>query len=255
VLRLLIYPVSFLRGLPVSSRSEFINGVKAELPILLGVTPFGMIYGVLALGAGLPGNVSQAMSVIVLAGSSQFIATQLFSSGAPGLVIIFTTFIVNLRHVLYSASVAPHLRHLSWKWKSLLAYLLTDEAYAIAITHYNQAGELPAPVAHRHWYFLGAGLALWITWQVSTAIGILLGAQIPAGWALDFTLALTFIALVVPALNDRPSLATALTAGAVAVVAAGWPYKLGLMAAAMSGIIVGLLVETQQISSSSQARR
>ena len=238
----------------MSRGSEFINGVKAELPILLGVAPFGMIYGVLALGAGLSADKAQAMSSIVFAGSAQFIGAQLFKSSTPGLVIILTTFVVNLRHALYSASVAPYLKHLSWKWKSLLAYLLTDEAYAVAIMHYTQAQDPPAFLSHRHWYFLGAGLALWLTWQISTAMGLLLGAQIPASWALDFTLALTFIALAAPALNDRPSLGAALVAGIVAVTTVGWPYKLGLMAAALSGIVAGLLMEARVASVSRQAQ-
>jgi 4-azaleucine resistance transporter AzlC len=233
-------------------RSEFLAGVQAELPILLGVMPFGMIYGALALGAGLTTRTAQAMSVIVFAGSAQFVATQLFKLGTPGIVIVLTTFVVNLRHVLYSASIAPHVKSLDRKWKFLLAYLLTDEAYAVVITHYNRTAEAPSP--HRRWYFLGAGLTLWCTWQASTAIGIWLGAQIPAGWALDFTLALTFIALVMPALNDHPSVAAALSAGIVAVVGASWPYKLGLMAAAMTGILVGLWVEARKPSDVSQKR-
>jgi 4-azaleucine resistance transporter AzlC len=224
-------------------RSEFIAGVKAELPILLGVIPFGMIYGVLALGAGLAPGVAQAMSSIVFAGSAQFVAAQLFKAGTPALVMVLTALVVNLRHMLYSASVAPYLKHLGWKWKALLAYLLTDEAYAVVITHYNRTDNAPSP--HRHWYFLGAGLALWTSWQISTAVGIVLGAQIPASWSLDFTLALTFIALVVPALKDRPSVAAALSAGLVAVLMASLPYKLGLMAAAITGITVGLLLEAR----------
>jgi predicted branched-subunit amino acid permease len=93
------------------------------------------------------------------------------------------------------------------------------------------------------WYFLGAGLAQWSAWQASTAVGIAVGAQIPPGWALDFAIALTFIALIIPTLTDRPAVAAALAAGIVAVAAAGWPYKLGLVLAAVTGILVGLLVE------------
>ena len=227
-----------------SPRWEFLAGVKAELPILLGVMPFGMIYGVLAVGAGLPIQAAQAMSVIVFAGSAQFVGAQLFRLSTPGIILILTTFVVNLRHILYSASIAPYLKRLQWRWKLILAYLLTDEAYAIVITHYDRTSDEGAP--HRHWYFMGAGAALWSTWQVSTAIGVLLGAQIPSSWALDFTLALTFIALVVPMLKDRPSAAAALVAGLVAMLTIGWPYKLGLMAAAVSGIAAGLLAEARQ---------
>jgi 4-azaleucine resistance transporter AzlC len=181
------------------------------------------------------------MSAIVFAGSSQFIAAQLFRDQAPGLVIAFTVFIVNLRHALYSASVEPYLKHLPRRWKWLLAYLLTDEAYAVAITEYHNTGEHGA--ARKHWYFLGAGLALWSTWQASTAMGIFLGAQVDPGLGLDFAIAVTFIALVVPALNDRALTAAALAAGTVAVLAAGLPYNLGLILAALIGITVGLVVE------------
>ena len=193
-----------------SARSEFLAGVKAELPILLGTVPFGLIYGVLALDAGLPAGLALAMSTIVFAGSAQMIGANLFKVGTPGPVIVLTTLVVNLRHMLYSASVAPRVRHLRPAWKWLLAYLLTDEAYAVTITRYNQPGDNPSGAVHAHWFFLGAGLTLWGSWQASTAIGIFLGAQVPEAWALDFTLALTFIALVVPALRDRPSLAAAL---------------------------------------------
>jgi 4-azaleucine resistance transporter AzlC len=224
-------------------RSEFLYGVRAELPILFGVVPFGMIYGVLAIGAGLPPLAAQAMSAIVFAGSAQFLATGLFAVGAPGLVIVLTTGVVNLRHALYSASIAPYTRKLSSAWKGLLAYLLTDEAYAVAITHYLAGGTDDETVRYKHWFFLGAGLALWSSWQASTAVGILLGAVIPSGWSLDFTLALTFIALVVPNIKDWAGLTAGLTAGVVAVLAAGLPYKLGLLLAALAGILGGLLVE------------
>ncbi len=212
--------------------------------------PFGMIYGALAVGAGLPSAAAQAMSSVVFAGSAQFIATQLIAANAPSPVLLLTTFIVNFRHMLYSASVAPYLRHLPARWKWLLAYLLTDEAYAVGITHYRQ-GSGP----QGHWFFLGAGLALWSVWQVSTAAGIFLGAQVPPGWSLDFTLALTFIALLVPTLDDRPALAAALSAGLVALAGAGWPYKLGLIAAALTGIAVGTWLEGRAAPRGSEGGR
>jgi predicted branched-subunit amino acid permease len=248
-----------------TARTEFLAGVRAELPILLGVAPFGMIYGALAIGAGLPRSAAQAMSSIVFAGSLQFVATQLFATGAPGLVLLLTTLIVNLRHMLYSASLAPYMQKLPSRWKWLLAYLLTDEAYAPTILHYrqgeeNHGGSAQPPCGtestetpdRRHWFFLGAGLALWSVWQVSTAIGIFVGAQVPPSWALDFTLALTFIALLVPVLTDRPSVAAALSAGIIALVGAGWPYKLGLVTAALVGIAVGAWLDRGRSQSSEQ---
>jgi predicted branched-subunit amino acid permease len=164
---------------------------------------------------------------------------QLAEVGTPALVMVVTGFIVNLRHALYSASVAPKIRHLSPLWKVILAYLLTDEAYAVTITHYAQTGEL----RNKHWYYLGAGIALWTAWQSSTAIGVFLGTQIPPEWSLDFTLALTFIALLVPTLKTRSDLLVALSAGAVSLLAVGLPYKLNLIIAAIAGIAIGLWSE------------
>jgi 4-azaleucine resistance transporter AzlC len=221
-------------------RSQFLAGVRAELAIAVGVIPFGLIFGVLALDAGLHPWLAQSMSSIVFAGSAQFIAAQLFGSGAPAVVIVVTTLVVNLRHALYSTSLLPHVRHLPRRWQALLAYLLTDEAYAVTILHYMKKDNREAPKA---WFFLGAGVTLWVTWQLSTAAGIFLGTQVPETWALDFTLALTFIGLVVPTLRQRPVLVAAMSAGLTAVLAAGLPYRLGLLLAAGVGIAGGMLAE------------
>ncbi len=221
---------------------SFWAGVRAEFPLLIGVFPFGLIYGTLALGAGLTPISAQMMSSIVFAGSSQFIAAQLIHDAAPGIVIILTIAVINLRHVLYSASIAPYLENLSPRWKGLLAYLLTDEAYAATIIHFEEEGLTPTS----HWYFLGAGSSLWFTWQVSSAFGILLGTAIPSSWPLDFALPLTFIAMVMPVLKDRPVIASALSAGVVALLAYNLPFKLGLILAALIGIFVGVILERQK---------
>lgn len=223
-------------------RSEFLHGIRDELPILIGVIPFGMIYGVSALSAGIPASIAQAMSCIVFAGAAQFVIAQLIASGTPALVVIMTAFIVNIRHMLYSASLASYTHHLPPQWKWLLAYLLTDEAYAVTISHYQQTGD----DTRKHWYFLGAGLALWTTWQLSTAAGIFLGGHIPTSWSLDFTSTLTFIALVVPALKDRASTAVALTAAITVLLVFALPFKLGIAIAALVGIAVGLTLELKK---------
>ncbi len=222
-------------------RDEFLAGVKAELPMMIGVIPFGMIYGILALNAGLPASAAQAMSVIIFAGSSQLVSAQLFSLSVPAVINVFTVGVINLRHALYSASISPYLKKLPNRWKWSLAYLLTDEAYAVTILHYQEEGD----DRNKHWFFLGAGLTLWTTWQVSTAAGVFLGASVPASWSLDFTLALTFIALTVPALKDRASLGAALSAGMIAVIAFSLPLKFGLLVASFIGIVVGLLIESK----------
>jgi predicted branched-subunit amino acid permease len=168
------------------------------------------------------------------------LALEMIGMGAPALLIVLTAALLNLRHVLYSASVAPHLQHLNVRrWKVVLAYLLTDEAYAISI------GRLQAerPPRLSHWHLLGSGLLLWVQWQLSTLVGVLVGGAIPARWDLDFVLPATFIALVFPSLKDRPMLAAALSAGAVAVLTAPLPHKLNVLLAAFTGIAVGMLVQ------------
>lgn len=226
----------------MTRRDYFWAGARAELPLLFGVMPFGMIYGALALNVGLSKLASQLMSSIVFAGSSQFITAKLVGEGAPGLIIVLTIAVVNLRHALYSASIAPFLSSCATPWKLLLSYLLTDEAYAPAIVHYETRGLSP----YSHWFLLGTGVTLWAGWQASTALGIFLGAAIPAAWSLDFALPLTFIAMAVPMLRTRAIAASALVAGLVSLWAYDLPYKLGLILAAAAGISMGVYLEGKE---------
>lgn len=237
----LTYHENIVHNAEIMNLSSFFSGVRAQLPILLGVAPFGMIYGVLARSAGLPPEIAQAMSSIVFAGSSQFIGTTLFRESAPFVVIVLTTFVVNLRHALYSASLAPYVESLPLRWKLLIAYLLTDEGYAVGIARYQQGSGVRSE--SNHYFYLGSALALWTTWQLSTAIGVFFGAQVPASWGLDFALPITFIAIMIPALADRPSALAAAVAAVVALAAHDLNYKLGLIIAALSGIVAGLIAE------------
>ena len=230
---------------------QFWAGARSEIPLLIGGIPFGWIYGALALNAGLTPAEAQMMSSIVFAGSAQFITAQLVQEATPGFVIVLTIAVVNLRHMLYSASMAPYIASLPMRWKVILSYLLTDEAYAPTILHYERNGVTP----YAHWFWLGAGCALWIEWQISTAVGVFLGAAIPESWLLDFALPLTFIAMLVPVLRDRPEIAAALSAGLVALVTFSLPYKLGLILAALVGILVGTLLERRKSPGGTQSEK
>lgn len=226
----------------MSAAQQFWAGVRAELPLVIGAFPFGLIFGALAVNAGLPPFFALATSSVVFAGSAQFITAPLYAQGVAGAVILLTTLVVNLRHVLYSASLADYVKGLPLRWRVLLAYLLTDEAYAPTIVHYQEQGLTPTA----HWYFFGAGFSLWANWQLSTVLGIVLGAQIPAAWGLDFALVVTFIAMLVPQLISRPRWLAAVVGGGVAVLAAGLPNKLGLVLGALAGVVAGMLAEQWQ---------
>jgi 4-azaleucine resistance transporter AzlC len=223
----------------LSPRSQFFAGVLDLIPILLGVIPFGLIYGIAAINTGLPPLQAMLMSSIVFSGSAQFAAVQIIGRGAAVPVVILTIWVVNLRHVMYSATIAPHLKPLSTRWKTFLAYLLTDEAFAMTITRFTEKPKMP----HKGWYLFGAGFILWITWQIATAVGIFAGSQVPATWSLDFTIALTFLALSVPSIRDRSTAVAAITGGILAVVLRGMPFQLGLVTAAILGIAAGYGVE------------
>ncbi|HNC67531.1 MAG TPA: AzlC family ABC transporter permease [Thauera aminoaromatica] len=230
-----------------SARGEFLAGCRDEAPLLLGVAPFGMIYGIAALAAGVPAWLAQLASAIVFAGAAQLVIVQMLAAGAGFIPIALTSGLLNLRHVLYSASMAEYVRHLPRRWRLLLAYVLTDEAYAVAVLRYQQRHAAAADHAEhtnatadlRHWYFLGAGFTLWAGWQLSTAAGLLFGTTIPPEWELDFAVPLTFIALLTLLLRERAGQAAALVAGLGALAFAALPYKLGLVAAIVLGLAAG----------------
>ncbi len=219
-------------------RKEMLLGARDQLPILLGVIPFGLVFGALGMEMGLAAAEVQGLSLFVFAGSAQFIAVQLIGQGAAPLVIVLTILIVNLRHVLYSASLSPHLSRLPLRWRLALAWLLTDEAFAVATPRYRRPD-----TTYAHAYLLGTGLTLWVCWQLSTALGIAFGARIPERWSLDFALPLTFLAMLIPTLVDRPAWAAAISGAVLSLLLRNLPYGLGLMTAAVLGVCVGVLVE------------
>lgn len=226
--------------MPPSSRlSSFAAGARDTLPMIVGAAPFGLIFGTLVAPAHLAGWQGQLMSLGVFAGSSQFIAAGLMATGTGMLVIWFATFIVNLRHMLYAATLLPRVHHLPRRWRWLLGFLLTDETFAVMDSYYRRHPETPLG----HWYFLGSGLSMYLNWQAWTLVGILFGAIFPQlqTLGLDFAMVATFIAIIVPQLFTAPQLLAALAAGSTGYLLKDWPYKLGLLAAVGLGIGVGLL--------------
>jgi len=229
------------RARAASRRREFLAGARDTAPLIIGAVPFGILYGVVCLTAGMPWWAAQATSACVFAGSAQFIAAGLLGQGTPFPFIVLTTFIVNLRHALYGASVAPYLRGLPATWRAFLAFGMTDESYATTIVHYRD--ETRGDVTRKHWYFLGANIAMFIPWQFDTALGYWIGTALgdPLALGLDFVLPVVFIAILIPQLKSRSTFLSALVAGAVAVLASALPNKLGLLIAIAAGIVAGVL--------------
>jgi 4-azaleucine resistance transporter AzlC len=223
-----------------SSFLAFTSGAKAAVPVLLGLIPLAVVCGTTATGTGLSALQALALSVFFLSGAAQLAATQLIAAGASVAVIVLTVLIISLRLTMYSASLAPHFRRLSAGWKSLISYLLTDPAYAVTIGRFDD-GETKEP--EKRWYFLGVALAIWMTWLLGTMMGVFLGAWVPESLSLDFVLPLTFIALALPVIKDYTTTAAALSAGIAAVFLAALPLNLGLITAAVVGVLGGLIAE------------
>ncbi len=227
---------------PSTRSGEFWAGARAVLPLVLSAIPFGILYGALAIEAKLSPAAAIGMSMFVFAGSSQFVGAGLVRDLAPIPVIVLTTFIVNLRHALYSATLSPYLKHLGQKWLLPLGFLLTDEAFAVTISRFEgENGASP----HRHWYMFGAELAMYINWQVCTIIGVLAGSLMgdTAGLGLDFAMSVTFIGIVVPLIRNRPMVVAAVVAGIVALFTFQMENKVGLMLSAAAGIAAGYISE------------
>lgn len=216
-------------------RREFLRGIADQLPLQLGVVPFGLVFGVLGVASGLSPMQTILMSSIVFGGASQVVFAQLWATGASPLIVGSSVAVINLRHMLYSAAVAKYLRRLSLRWRMILGYLLTDEAFAVSIKRFENTDR--PDLAHYH--LLGSGLTLWICWQISTIVGVVAGATIPDELNLGFAIPLTFMSLVLPNLRRWSDIAAAIGASLVALFGQGLPWNAWIILAAVVGIAVG----------------
>jgi 4-azaleucine resistance transporter AzlC len=229
-------------GAPRIKRGEIWRGFMATVPLWLGVMPFGVAYALAAIAAGLSPAQTLAMSLIVFAGASQLTAAGLFAAGAGPLSIILTTLVVNLRHLLLSASLAPHLRSISLLRRAALAFGLTDETYAVCVRDVSE-GRGGARL------LLGSNASLYLSWQLSTIGGLLLGHALanPAALGLELVFPLSFAVLLMPYLRSRPAWGAALMAGVLALAARLLlPGSWYLMAGAVGGSLTGALLEGRQ---------
>ncbi len=238
-----------------SRLQEVSSGARAIFPLIVGAAPFGIIFGTLAQESSLSFWGAMAFSLLVFAGSAQFVAVGLIAAGTAVPLIIFTTFVVNLRHLLYSATLVPHVSRLNALWKVAIAFFLTDEAFAASIDRYQQPDASPC----KHWHYLSAAVMMYLNWVLFTWLGLTLGQLIPnaAAWGLDFAMVTTFIGMVIPyirqcpgylnrsnafvSLWQSPMILTVIVAGIVAAFADPLPHQLGIMVAALAGVIAGMV--------------
>jgi predicted branched-subunit amino acid permease len=210
--------------------------------MLFGVVPFGLVAGASPVAQGLGPWSAVGFSTVVFAGASQLAAIDVLGQGGSALVAILTAWTINLRMVLYSASLAPFLTHEPPRRRLAAAYVLTDQAYAVSITRWARSDD----VEHRLPYYLGAALLLWGAWQMSTVAGVFLGEAVPDEVHLDFAVPLVFLVLLVPVLTTRPAVVAAVAGGFGAVAAAeAGAGPLSVILGCALGIAAGAVVEAR----------
>jgi len=215
------------------------KGITDVSPLMIPVVPFGIIFGVIGMELGLSAYMTFGMSVIIFGGASQIVLLQLFSGGASSLVSIASVGAVNSRHLLYGAVFSEYLAHLKLLWKVILSYVLIDQAFAVSNIYFKKNKENE----FKHYHLLGAGLTCWIVWQISTALGIVLGSVIPEELGLSFTISLTFLALLINDFRKLKNIIVMLVSGIVATIGYNTiPFQAYIIIAALSALLVATLL-------------
>ena len=221
----------------MTARRDFVAGMKRMAPVVPGIIPFAVIFGAVTVNVGVSPLHAVGMSMVSFAGTAQLAALELIDQQASAAIVVLTVVAINLRVVMYSASIAPYFGTLRTHRRGVLFYLLTDHVYALAITR----AEDPDETGSLRWYFLGLGVVIWLAFYVGTIAGVIFGATVPDRRGLKFVIPLTFLVILVPKLKDRSSVFVAGVAGAVAVavVGSGLPMNLGLFVASLLGVLLG----------------
>ncbi|MEM1298035.1 MAG: AzlC family ABC transporter permease [Pseudomonadota bacterium] len=223
-----------------NSRRAFWRGVLAVLPVQMATIPFGMIFGVLADGAGLDLAQIFGFAAIVVAGASSLVALQMLQEQAPALLIVLAAGLVNLRMAMYSAAMVPHWEGAGRGARLWAGYLLNDQSFALSIRAYEdrRLNGLSERVA----YFMGTGAGCIPVWASAVMAGAVLGQTVPQAWGLDAAIPVVFIALFAPVIRTPAQMAAAATAMGVAAPASMLPTGFGVIAASLAGIVVGMIV-------------
>ena len=214
-----------------------LKGFLDMLPLSLAVLPWGILCGSLAIQRDFTLLEALLMPLLVFAGSAQLVATELIASNAPLATILFTTFIISSRHFLYGLALRDKLKILPTRWRLSLGFLLTDELFALSTSPRSLKGKL------RLIYALSASGSFYVCWLLWNIIGIVAGSYLPdlTETGLDFAIAVTFIALVIPTIRNIPVLVTVLVAGVLSVVFKLINWELALVFASVLAMFCGYI--------------
>ena len=223
-------------------KKAYRSGIRDAAPFILVILPFSMLFGVLATEAGLSIFETMSFSVVVIAGAAQFTALQLLTEEAPTLVVLASALAVNLRMAMYSASLTPHIGGAPLWQRAIAAYFTVDQSYALSVTKYETMPEMNG--TEKIAYFFGTVTPVCPLWWVGTLLGAVIGEAIPASFALDFAVPITFLAIIAPALRTRAHVGAAITAAVLSLMFFTVPYNLGILLAGIGGMMVGARIES-----------
>ena len=224
----------------MSKQATFWLGVKDTSPTLLSTVSFGLVAGVSTKAMGLTALESITLSTLTFSGTAQLASLQLYAQNAGLIIIWLTVLLVNFRYLMYSALLLPYFKTTSLGWRSLTAYLLVDQTFAFGLNRFQKDPNMP----FKEWYCLGLSVPLYVIWSLSCLIGIIVGAQIPNSWSLEFSTPLAFLALLAITLKTSSSVLAAIVGGVFAIIFASFPNGLGLLLAVILGMLAGRFSES-----------
>lgn len=218
------------------NRKAFFSGVTDTLPMVLAAMPFGLLFGMLAPANDISGWIAIALSAMVFAGSAQYVAIGLLAAGTPAALIVLTTFVVNLRHLLYALAMLVPLRHVPRARKLALSFFLTDETFVT----FNQRLQRELPENERVSYYLGSALFMYGNWQLCTWLGLWAGASLTGieSLGLEFAMVTAFLAMMLPMFRHVKNIISAVIAFVLAWFTRDWPHKTGIIFSVLVAAVV-----------------
>jgi 4-azaleucine resistance transporter AzlC len=218
-------------------RTAVRRGVTDALPLYVPAVPFALVIGLAIVESGINLFAGWSGSWLIFGGAAQLTLISLLGSGAAVIAAITAALVVNARHLMYSAALAPTFQKQPTWFRWLGPYVLIDQMFALAVIEEAESD----PATFRS-YYIGAGLTFWTLWQVTTALGIALGPVVPADWNLEFAVPLLFVGLIVIGIDRSSKLVAALVGAGVTFLFAGLPNRSGLLIGALAGVLVGTII-------------
>lgn len=235
---------SSTKEISTTGNTRFVmDGVIDILPLAIATVPWGILCGSLSIDNGLSIIEAILMSALVFAGAAQLGGLALIGQGAPGLSIFGSTFVISSRHLLYSATFRDDVKDLPFHKKIILAFLLTDEMFAVTESYKGRIGHFCVP------YAISSGLTFYILWNISTLFGIFLGQKIPdlQNFGLEFAIAATFIAIVIPSLNRYPVILGAIVSFALSAYLNVIHMPHALIISTLVGMVIGFMANINKV--------